>query len=330
MNPRCLHILLSLVLLVGCSTEDAPKSKTAADSIRSETVRGPVTLIVEVTPGVIHLSDEPTLTLTIKAKPGVEVTKPPFGESVGEFLIRDYHEPLPLVDAKAEITRQIYTLEPTRAGTLTIAPIAVMFQDNRADGDGQKHIVESEALQVEVNTVVGEDVPSLADLKPSVGPIELPSSGPPMSAWIATGVAAGVIAIVIWLILRQVRLASQEPPLTPRQLARMELDRIISRRLAETDVKEFYVEITGVVRRYIERSTGVRAPEQTTEEFLREILTNSVFSDDVQRRLQQFLESADLVKFAGYRPAQEDMESSVERARQFTQWDSSPSVETAE
>ena len=84
------------------------------------------------------------------------------------------------------------------------------------------------------------------------------------------------------------------------------------------------------MRRYIERSTGVRAPEQTTEEFLREIVTNSAFTDEEQRRLQQFLESADLVKFAGHQPAQEDMDASIKGAREFTQRNSGQPEETAE
>jgi len=41
--------------------------------------------------------------------------------------------------------------------------------------------------------------------------------------------------------------------------------------LMETDVKVYFVELTAIVRRYIERTTGIRAPEQTTEEFLCEI-----------------------------------------------------------
>jgi len=298
--------------------------------VRSDSVRGPVTLIVEISPDVVRLSDEPTLTVTIKSEPGVEIIKPPFGESVGEFLVRNFHEPLPTTDGKANVTRQVYTLEPTRAGTLTIAPIAVRFQDNRTDGDGEEHVVESEALQVEVHTIVGESAPSLADLKPSIGPIQLPSTSPPTWLWMATGLVAAISAALIWWRRQRRRRTSKELLLTPQQLARLELDRIISRRLSETDVKEFYVELTGVVRVYIERSTGIRAPEQTTEEFLREIVTNSVFTDDEQRRLQQFLESADLVKFAGHRPAREDIDASIKRAREFTQRDSGRSEETVE
>lgn len=329
MSLRTLNILLSLAVLSGCGTDDPKTDESGGkESVRSETIRGPVTLTVEITPDVVRLSDEPTLTLTIRSEPGVEVTKPPFGESVGEFLIRDYHEPLPTTDGNINVTRQIYTLEPTHAGTLTVAPIAVRFHDRRTSGDGGEYVVESEALQIEVSTVVGDSAPSLEDLRPSVGPVHLPSGGPPGLVWIVTGLMAAVIAALIWWRQHRRRKITQEPSLTPRQLAELELDRIISRRLSETDVKEFYVELTGVVRRYIERSTGIRAPEQTTEEFLREIVTNTVFSDDEQRQLQQFLESADLVKFAGHQPAREVAESSIVRAREFTQRNSEPSEET--
>ena len=36
-------------------------------------------------------------------------------------------------------------------------------------------------------------------------------------------------------------------------------------------VKEFYLRLTGIVRQYVEDTTGIRAPEQTTEEFLRDM-----------------------------------------------------------
>jgi hypothetical protein len=89
----------------------------------------------------------------------------------------------------------------------------------------------------------------------------------------------------------------------------------------ETDVKSYYVELTAIVRRYIERTTGIRAPEQTTEEFLREV---SRCSSPLPKgegmnnfRLKDFLESADLVKFAAHRPRREDILESFRRAEIF-------------
>jgi hypothetical protein len=249
---------------------------------------------------------------------GVRVEKPPFGESLGEFLIRDFHEPIPEVDGQWETIRQVYTLEPTRAGKLTIEPIAVRFHDDRPDGDGQEHTIDSEALVIEVSTVLGDETPSLADLRPAAGPIELPASGGFSWLWASTAILALLVAIVaVWKLRRKRETVEQQ--LSPQELAWLELEHLIERNLAESDVKEFYVELTGVVRRYIERSTGVHAPEQTTEEFLREIVENAVFASEDQRRLQSFLESADLVKFAAFEPAASDIEASFDRAKEFIQ-----------
>ena len=79
----------------------------------------------------------------------------------------------------------------------------------------------------------------------------------------------------------------------------------------------YFVELTAIVRRYIERTTGIHAPEQTTEEFLREISRANTFGREENERLKDFLESADLVKFAAYRPRREDIQESFQRAEVF-------------
>jgi len=325
-------LLMLLMLTVGCETlGDAgrtPTDTSVGEAVRCEVERGPVKFIVEVSPASPQLSDQPQLMLTIRAERGVRVEKPPFGEAVGDFLIRDFHEPMLEVDGETDVIRQVYTLEPTRAGKLTVAPIAVRFYDERDQGDGKPHTIESEALTVEVTTMLGDKAPTLADLRPLAGPVELPASG--WFSWTGFLLLVGALAIagaVVWRARRR-RVAS-EPQLSPQELAWLELEQMVQRKLAESDVKAFYVELTGVVRRYIERSTGVQAPEQTTEEFLREIVDEAVFIDEDRQRLRDFLESADLVKFAAFRPAAADIEASFERAGEFIRLKRSAAKEVA-
>jgi hypothetical protein len=128
----------------------------------------------------------------------------------------------------------------------------------------------------------------------------------------------GVLAagLSTWRLWRRRRVAP-EVPLSPQELAYLELQRLVEAGLSQHDVKQFYVELTGVVRRYIERTTGIHAPEQTTEEFLHEISGGSVFSLAERERLAAFLESADLVKFAAHEPLAQDMEETFDRAKRF-------------
>ena len=97
----------------------------------------------------------------------------------------------------------------------------------------------------------------------------------------------------------------------------MELEELLKLGLAESDIKLFYVQLTGIVRRYIERSTGIHAPEQTTEEFLHEISAGEKFAKDERGRLKEFLEAADLVKYAAHQPVKDHVEETFERAKVF-------------
>ena len=318
---RAIVVCAVVALAWGCQTKS---DNTTADSdeqdnriARSEVELGPVQVTVEVEPAEARLSDEPTLTLTIRFLDGVDVVKPPFGESLGDFLIRDFREPLPKVKDEWRILRQIYTLEPTRTGELSVWPISVTFTDNRTDGDGREHTLQTEGLTVTVASVLEDEVPSLDDLKPMADPVELPTTGRTI-LWLAAFIlllAAGG-GLFAWRRLRR-RAVEAAVELSPRELAWLELEQLIERNLAGEDVKLFYVELTGVVRRYIERTTEVHAPEQTTEEFLSQIARDTTFAAEESRRLRDFLESADLVKFAAHQPRTEDIEEAFDRAKLF-------------
>ncbi|MDG1896098.1 MAG: hypothetical protein P8J37_14440 [Fuerstiella sp.] len=317
--PHAICGVLVTALFVGCdsATNESSPDINVADTLHTEVERGPIRVTLDVSPKEPRLSDEPKLTLTITAADGVKVAVPPFGESLGEFIIRDFHEPLPKRSDGHRIVQQIYTLEPTRAGPISVAPISIQFTDNRPDGNGNEHTVQTEALTLNIATIVPSEAPSLNDLRPPAPPVELPESAL-KTAWLWS--VGGIILLVGgYLMVRRRRRgsATDEPRVSPQELANRELRELISRKLSETNVKAFFVELTGIVRRYIERSTGVRAPEQTTEEFLREVSANSLFPQDTNTRLAAFLESADLVKFAGYHPDPEAIKQSTHRAKRF-------------
>jgi len=292
-------------------------SSAEKNPARSVLERGPVKVTAEVQPAKARLSDEPVLTLTIEYEQGVQVEKPPFGATMGSFAVRDFHEPLPKIHNGREIIQQVYSLEPMQTGKLLIDPISVTFIDLRPKGDEKTHTVQTEALTVDISSMVGDSAPSLANLRPATGPLDLPSHWS-LLAWSIAFVCI-VLAIIGWLLWRRYKSkqAVAEIVLSPEEQARLELEKLAQSGLAETDVVQFYVELTAIVRRYIERTTGIRAPEQTTEEFLREISRANTFNRETSDRLRNFLESADLVKFAAHRPRQEDIEESFSRARIF-------------
>lgn len=284
---------------------------------RTEVERGPVKVIVEISPKKARLSDEPVLTLTIEAEEGVKINKPPFGDSLGAFIIRDIRNPLPEIVEGRQLIRQRYTLEPTGTGEFSIYPITVTFVDDRPGGDGKEHTIETEGLTVEVQSVLETETPSLAELKPAVKPMELPVEPSYLVLWIGGSALLLVTALLLIKRLKKKKPLPMEKRLSPEELAFLEFKQLLERNLVDEDIKLFYVELTGIVRRYIERTTGIRAPEQTTEEFLHEIGNKAVFQGEDKTKLKRFLEAADLVKFAAFEPGKNEIEESFLRAKIF-------------
>jgi len=80
--------------------------------------------------------------------------------------------------------------------------------------------------------------------------------------------------------------------------------------------REFSIEVSSIVRDYIETQFEVRAAHRTTDEFLHDLLDSAAGFDPALRALTQhrdnlagFLETCDLAKFGGWNLSAADMET---------------------
>ena len=96
---------------------------------------------------------------------------------------------------------------------------------------------------------------------------------PPLSwrlvGWAALVVLAAlaILAALVWLA-RYITRRVKEHRMSPIERAWVELDRLLKKGLpGRGRYKDFYVELTMVVRRYVQRKYGIKAPHLTTEEF---------------------------------------------------------------
>lgn len=308
--------VLALILQTG--TPNAAKADE--NVVHSVVERGPVKVTVSLAPKAPRLSDELELTIEIDADEKVAITLPPLTEQPDHFLIRSFDSPLPKLENGRRIERRNYRLEPVETGKLAIPSFMIACVDERAAGEAKDFKVETDPLEVIVESMLANKVPTLDAMKPPEGAlrVEVQTRIP----WRILGAIGGVLALLLAVfLLRKRRQPAVEvgPPPTPVELARREFESLLAASpLARGELQTFYSELTLIVRRYIERTSGVRAPEQTTEEFLREMRKHASFDAAARERLKAFLESADLVKFAGLKPRREDIEESFRRAQEFT------------
>ena len=331
LSCQVLPLLLLLggtALLAGEQAADtAPKAPAAAaaagEALEAVTRQGELTMTLRVTPKEPSLSGTLELEVTVEGPAGVAFEAPPFGDAVGDFLVRDYSEKPaggPNDGSQDNRVRRKwwYRLEPVHSGTHLIRSFAVDVRDTRPGAPAEPQLFESDPLEVEVRSSLGPGVPKLSDLKPMQGPRE-----PQRELWIyiAAGLGALVALAAVLLLARRKRSAAPVEAVdrrTPEEIAQAELAALLKEDLHGSGLfKEFYLRLTGIVREYIERRTGVHAPEQTTEEFLREIRTRGVFPLERSQRLAEFLEAADLVKYAGQTPSARQLEDAIARAQEF-------------
>jgi hypothetical protein len=125
--------------------------------------------------------------------------------------------------------------------------------------------------------------------------------------------AAALCGIRVWA-LWQSRIRRR----SAYDVARGDLDDLImAPRPNDQQMDAFFVQLSGIIRRYLENRFGLRSPELTTEEFLDELAKSPDLVRSHQRLLREFLNRADLVKFAHLLPDPGDVEVSLDSARRF-------------
>ena len=164
--------------------------------------------------------------------------------------------------------------------------------------------------------------------EPVTGGIETdPQKDLPPLSWKLVGfVALGLLAlaaVVVGLValVRLIARKVKEHRMSPIERAWVELDHLLKKGLpGRGRYKDFYVELTMVVRRYIQRKYGIKAPHLTTEEFLRDNRIAELANNRIAE-LKAFLESADMVKFAGVQATPEMADAATASARGYLKGD---------
>jgi hypothetical protein len=153
---------------------------------------------------------------------------------------------------------------------------------------------------------------STEDIRDIRGPKAVPS--PELwFLWLAGGAALAALAYGAWRWYRHVSTASK----LPYEIALDRLEKARALMTLET-AREFSIEVSEIVRSYIEARFHVRVAHQTTEEFLHNLLEPSdALLASHQELLAEFLHHCDLAKFARWILSMEEMEEMHASARVF-------------
>ncbi len=280
--------------------------------------RGPVNLTLFVSEKEITVADRLKLTIQVVSVENYEIELPEFEKSLERFAIVDYKaQQAELVGKNKKKIKCSYLLEPFLSGDYTIPSMKVKFRKKDGAGDETGEI-ETDAMTIRVTSLLSgkmEDL-KLHEIRP---PVAIPRSYA-FLIWIVIAIVA-VSAVIFAVMLRRRKRTNQgtvDEYLSAHVIAFSELEELARDRLPEKgEVKIFYHRISNILRRYIEKRFGLRAPEQTTEEFLAGFDADTNLDKSFKPLLRKFLVQCDLVKFAEHRPAGDDIDKTFDNCRAF-------------
>ena len=214
-----------------------------------------------------------------------------------------------LLDLKAGLTITSFD-----EGIYYLPPLAVQ----RLSKDGVLDTLVFEPQKLEIKTMPVDT----ATFKPHdiKEPIRYPVTFAEVAPWVAGGlVLAGMIALIVWLIIRYRR--KHNPEYIKKDpahiIALRKLDKYRGNALwAPEKQKTFYSGITDTLREYIADRYGIGAMEMTTAEIFND-MKNTDAPADLLEELKELFERADFVKFAKFTASDEDNAKALPSAVRF-------------
>lgn len=256
----------------------------------------------------ILIGDQVNFTLELEKPENLSMDFPILAENISEYIeiLRQSPIDTTILENNAIRLVQSFLITSFDSGEHRIPPFWFRLHlDDRIDS------VASNELFLKVFTMEIDTTRGPTDIKMPYGaPLTLKEVTP----WIlGIFLLAGILFFMFYYISRRKRnlpvfVLPSKPKEPAHVVALRSLDRIKDDKLWQRDkIKEYYSQVTDVLRTYIEERFAIQALEYTTDETLSAFMARgSLVSAKSMSNLSQILSLADLVKFAKYLPLPDD------------------------
>ena len=276
-------------------------------------------LTATVKPAAVVLGDPVSVTIKARYAKGVSLTLP-VKIALAEFTELSRKESHKDVGAKDQIpeVEQVFELKVAayELGELTLPAIELTALGPR----GELVVLKTQPVPIKVKGLLAnEPDPKLKELDPPVSVFQ--------RDWLLLYIllvlaAIGFTVTATLMINRRLRARREaaKPPAPPTpahiialgQLAELDVDTYLS----QEDYKGLYHRLSEIIRGYVGGRWHFDALEMITPEIDRSLIRRSV-APNIRGRLEDYLNTSDLVKFAKAKPQPNDAVAAVSEAREF-------------
>ncbi len=263
------------------------------------------------------IGDWIVLTVVAQHPSSLHVQWPLVGDSIGPFevLKRTPYDTI-MQKGKRSIKRQ-YTLIIFDSGKYHIPALPFLTSPSQTPLD----TTYTSPIPIRVHSMRVDTAQQIKSIKP---PLSVPLTFAEIWPYIAGGIVIILLIATGWYIYSKRKhqpLPTQKiaaPSLPPHQEAFDALYQLEKEKMWQRgEVKEFYVRLSYIMRRYLERRYQVKALEVPTGELLGYLRQKISLDRSLRQNLQQMLETADFAKFAKYEPTTDENYEWLQEAYQF-------------
>lgn len=289
----------------------------------------PISVKAEVDRASITIGDPVSYSVIIRSAPNVQILSQIPYPSKELFKIKKIEE-IKTEDGGMMITGKKFVLTAFQLGEFILDPVEVEY---RIKGGAQAAASKDEIQKIQTNKIfitvksVGDGKPQ-TDIRGIKSVLSIPVN---VLGFILLGLGV-FLAILIPLLIRWWKKRAALPPapkvvLTPEQEALGQLNKLFdSELIREGRVKEYYFILSEILRSYLEKRYKIAAVESTTFEIIR-TLKSIELTPALKNKIRDVLESADLAKFAKWKPEPAEIIALNKQSMEIVQESKPPEVE---
>ena len=292
-------IILLMAVVFAYADEDLPES--------------PINFSVSISKDTLTIGDDFTVSLTADYPEELDLSQPVIKAAQSSFILKSE----PVVETKTRANRKYdeytFKLSVFETGELEI-PIFEFFW---YDEDDNQHTAVSPSEKIFVSSILPADTAGL-DIKDIIGPKPLP-----LRWWlyVLIGLVAAAVIIAVYLLYRRKMkgmVIPEAPPEPPYDIAIRNLIQLKDKNLpAKGKIKQYYIELSDIIRHYIQGRFDIVAVEATTYE-LKRVLKHPELPRDKSVEALSLLSRSDMVKFAKHIPDIENIDGDYDMVKNFT------------
>ncbi|MDO8550360.1 MAG: hypothetical protein Q7S39_09455 [Ignavibacteria bacterium] len=264
------------------------------------------------------VGDYINLTVKVKYDEGIQVSNPLIGDSFKEIEIIKVEEPVLLEENGKQVVEFRYIVSVYDSMNVSIPGIPVGY---KTGNDTTLQTVNTNPVNFTVHTVAVQPDEEIKDIKE---PIKIPLDWKTILLYLLIILAIAALAYFLYKRNKKKLKGKEEieeaAPRLPSYITALNgLHQLEEEELWQKGlVKEYHSRITEIIRRYFEERFYLPALELTTTEAMRR-LRDRYDTTEILQTTEEFLNNADLVKFAKYNPVPDLNKEMMKQAYQIVE-----------